>query len=290
MFHDNSRTGSADYVAANTGYFSALGIPLLRGRLFTASDTMDSTHVAVVSESVAREKWPGQDPLGRQIEFGNMDDDLRLLTVVGVVGDVHDEKLESRIFPAIYVDCLQRPKATEAFTVVIRSTSDPAAVMTTARQIMRDLDPNVPPKFAMMDQIVSGSVQARRFNLSLVSVFAGTALLLAVAGLYSVMAYLVARRTNEIGVRMALGANRSTILGMVLRHGLWTAVIGIAAGVATSFLVTRAMVSLLFGLSPTDPLTFAGASLLLIAVALVACYVPARRATKVDPMVALRYN
>jgi ABC-type antimicrobial peptide transport system permease subunit len=173
---------------------------------------------------------------------------------------------------------------------VIRSTGDPAAVMTTARQIMRDLDPNVPPKFAMMDQIVSGSVQARRFNLSLVSVFAGTALLLAVAGLYSVMAYLVARRTNEIGVRMALGASRSTILGMVFRHGLCTAVIGIAAGIVTSFLVTRAMVSLLFGLSPTDPLTFAGVSLLLIAVALVACYVPARRATKVDPMVALRYN
>jgi putative ABC transport system permease protein len=290
MFHDQTRTGDAEYASVGDGYFRVLGIPLLRGRLFDARDTTDSPHVALVSESLAREKWPGQEPLGRQIEFGNMDGDLRLLTVVGVVGDVREDKLEQPPAPTIYVNCRQRPQATSAFNVVIRTGMDPVAITSTVRQIVRDVAPNVPPKFATLSQVVSGSVRGRRFNVILLGVFAGTALLLAVAGMYGVMAYSVTRRTNEIGVRMALGASRSTILGLVLGQGLFTAGIGVAVGVVASLALTRIVASLLFGLTPTDPVTFAAAAVVLMSVALLACYVPARRATNVDPMVALRYE
>ena len=288
MFHDKSRTGDAEYAAASAGYFQALGIPLLRGRLFTDADAFTTPHVAIISESLAQQQWPGQDPLGHLIEFGNMDGDLRLLTVVGVVGDVRENKLEHPPSPTIYVDYRQRPQSTSAFNVVIRGSSDPNTVITQARQILRDLDPNVAPKFATFDQVVSGSLAPRRFNLILVAVFAGTALFLALAGMYGVMSHAVTRRSNEIGIRMALGATRMSILRLVLEQGLLTAAIGVSIGIVAAFAVTRTMGSLLFGLSPTDPVTFAGAALLLTTVALLASYLPARRATQVDPMVALR--
>jgi putative ABC transport system permease protein len=288
LFHDKTRTGYADFVVASADYFRVLGIPLLRGRVFDANDTLSSPHVALISESLAREKWPGQDPLGRQIEFGNMDGDLRLLTVVGVVGDVREQTLEKPAFPAIYVDYRQRPNATYGFNVVVRANGDPAAVIGAVRRVVRDLDPELAPKFATLDQIVSGSVQARRFNLSLVAVFAGTALLLAIVGMYGVMAYSVARRTNEIGVRMALGASPTSIFRLVLGQGLLTAIAGVVFGIAASFAVTRTIASLLYGVSPTDPLTFGEVALLLIAIAVLASYLPARRATKVDPILALR--
>jgi len=226
--------------------------------------------------------------LGRRIEFGNMDGDLHLLTIVGVVGDVRTDALERPAFPAIYVNYRQRPQATSTFNVVMRTNTDPAAITTAARQILRELDPSVPPKFATFEQLVSGSVQRRWFNVMLLAVFAGTALVLALAGMYGVMAYSVSRRSSEIGVRMALGASPMTIVRLVLGQGLWTAIIGIAVGILASFAMTRLMASMLFGLNPTDPLTFAGAALLLMGAALAACYVPARRATRVDPMMALR--
>jgi putative ABC transport system permease protein len=288
LFHDKSRTGDAEYAAASADYFQVLGIPLLRGRVFTDADAMNTPHVAIISDSLARQKWPNQDPLGHQIEFGNMDGDLRLLTVVGVVGDVREDKLEHPPSSTIYVNYRQRPQSTSTFNVVIRATSDPSAVITQARQILRDLDPNVAPKFATFEQVVSGSLAPRRFNLILVGVFAATALFLALAGMYGVMAHAVTRRTNEIGVRMALGASRMSILGLVLGQGLLTAAIGVSIGIVAAFAVTRTMGSLLFGLSPTDPATFAGVALLLTIVALLASYLPARRATQVDPMVALR--
>jgi predicted permease len=290
LFHDRSRTGDANYSAVTAGYFRVLGIPLLRGRLFSADDTFNSPHVALISESLAREKWPNQDPLGRQIEFGNMDGDTRPLTVVGVVGDVHEASLERPPFPTIYVDCLQRPQATSDFNVVLRSPVDPAAVIAAARQIVRQLDPKVPPKFSQLSAVVANSLQSRRFNLTLVGIFAATALLLAMAGMYGVMAYSVARRTSEIGVRMALGASQASVLRLVLEQAIRTTAIGVAVGLMFSWAVTRAIGSLLFGLSPTDPLTFAGVVLLLAAVALLAGYVPARRAAQVDPMIALRYE
>jgi predicted permease len=290
LFRDRSRTGDADYSAATAGYFRVLGIPLLRGRLFNPEDTIGSPHVALISQSLAREKWPNQDPLGRQIEFGNMDGDLRPLTVVGVVGDVREDSLDRPPRPTIYVDCRQRPETSYDFNVVLRTNADPAAIIAAARRILRQLDPNVPPRFATMAEVVSGSVQSRRFNLILVGLFAATALLLAAAGMYGVMAYAVARRSNEIGVRMALGASRTSVLRLVLGQGLLTAGAGALLGLVIAWAVTRALSSLLFGLSATDPLTFTAAAVVLVAVAMLACYLPARRASKVDPMVALRYE
>jgi putative ABC transport system permease protein len=289
-FHNAKRTGYANYSPASEGYFRALGIPLLRGRLFDDRDTIDAPHVAIVSQSLAKEKWPGQDPLGRTIEFGNMDGDLRPLTIVGVVGDVREDSVETPPGPTIYVNYRQRPQATYRFTAVVRSTIDPASVISSARQIVRTLDPNIPPSFSTFSQVLSNSLKARRFNLTLVGVFASTALLLAIAGLYGVMAYAVTQRTGEFGIRTALGASPGNILRLVLGQGIVTALIGVAIGLAGAQALTRTLQSLLFGLSATDPLTFVVVALVLVLVALVACYVPARRAAKVDPMVALRYE
>ncbi|HKN35712.1 MAG TPA: ABC transporter permease [Terriglobales bacterium] len=290
MFHDPSRTGDAEYAPADAGYFRALEIPLLRGRLFDKRDAMNSPHVALISQSLSSEKWPHQDPLGRLIEFGNMDGDLRPLTVIGVVGDVHTESLERPAPPTIYVDIAQRPQSTYDFAVVIRAAADPPAVVSMARQILRELDPNVPPQFGTFDQVVASSLSPRRFNLLLVAVFAATALLLASAGLYGVIAYSVSRRTSEIGLRMALGATPASVLRLVLRQGMVVAAVGLVLGIFASIAVTRTLQSMLFALTATDPTTFAAVVGLLLLVALLACYLPARRAAKVDPVVALRYE
>ncbi len=289
-FHQASRTGYANYSPVDGGYFRALGIPLLRGRWFDDRDTMVAPHVAIVTQSLAQEKWPGQDPLGQRLEFGNIDGDLRPLTIVGVVGDVREDSLEAPPSPTIYVDYHQRPQATYRFSAVIRTDADPAAVISSARKIIRALDPNLPPTFKTMSQVVSSSLQSRRFNLSLVGIFAGTALLLAMAGLYGVTAYAVSKRTGEFGIRIALGASVGSVLRLVLRQGIVTALVGVAIGLAGAFAVTRVLGSLLFDLRATDPVTFAAVVLLLVSVALLACYIPARRAAKVDPMVALRYE
>jgi putative ABC transport system permease protein len=288
LFKDTSRTGEADYCAASDGYFRALGIPLIRGRMFDERDTESAPHVALISESLARVRWPNQDPLGHTLEFGNMDGDLRLLTIIGVVGDTHEYSLETPARPTIYVDIRQRPKG--YFTVVMRADTDPSSVFSAARGIMRELAPDVPPRFRTFSQVYSASLGSRRFNLTLVGVFAGTALLLAMAGIYGVIAYSVTRRTREIGVRMALGASPVNVLRMVLGQGMRTAAMGVVIGIAGSLMLTRTMQSLLFGVTATDPLTFAAVALALAAVALLACYLPARRATRVDPMVALRHE
>jgi predicted permease len=290
LFHTSPHTGYAAYCPVSEEYFRSLGIPLLRGRVFDDRDHIEAPHVAVISESLAREKWPNQDPIGRTIEFGNMDGDPRPLTVVGVVGNIRAESLEADPQPTIYVSYRQRPQATYRFTAVIRTASNPAPIISSAREIVRRLDPNVPPEFGTFVGIVSASLQARRFNLILVGFFAAAALLLAVVGLYGVMAYAVTRRTREIGVRIALGATPAKILSLVLKQGARVTAVGVVIGVVGSFLLTRAIRSLLFGLSSTDPLTFLGVAILLVLVALLACWVPARRAAKIDPMVALRYE
>lgn len=290
LFHNPARTGDADYCVASAGYFRTLGIPLLRGRLFGERDTPEAPHVALISESLAREKWPGQDPLGRKIEFGNMDGDLRLLTVIGVVGDIHQSSVEAPPRPTIYVNYRQRPHATSSFTVVMRTEAAPAGIFQAAREILRHLDPNIPPRFGTFTQALSASLQSRRFNLTLVGVFAASALLLALVGIYGVMAYTVTQRTHEFGVRMALGATAPGILRLVLGQTLVTAAAGVAVGAAGAFLLTRTMQSLLYGVTATDPATFAGVAGLLTLVAILTAYVPARRATRVDPMVALRYE
>src|SRR5215467_2756870 len=290
LFSDRAHTGYADYVVASEGYFRCLGIPLLRGRLFNESDATEAPHVAVISESVARQKWPDQDPLGQTIEFGNMDGDVRLLTIVGIVGDIRANTLESLPRPTIYVNYRQRPRATHEFGVMIRTGSDPAVIFPAARRILAELDPSIPPRFNTFDQVFSASLNGRRFNLVLVGTFALAALLLAMAGIFGVLAYSVARRTREIGVRMALGASVRNVLKLILEQAMLTTIIGIGIGLIASFILTRTMRSLLFEVSATDPVTLLGVALLLTVVALAASYVPARRATKVDPMVALRYE
>jgi ABC-type antimicrobial peptide transport system permease subunit len=251
---------------------------------------MDAPHVALISESLAREKWPNEDPVGHTIEFGNMDGDLRLLTVIGVVGDVRERSLEKPPRPTIYVNYRQRPQATYHFSAVVRTAGDPASVIASARKIVRDLDPDVPPSTSSFTTIFAASTGARRFNLILIGIFSGTALLLAIAGIYGVLAYSVARRTREMGVRMALGATAGKVLRLVLGQAAVTTTVGVLLGLVGSFILMRFLQSMLFEVGAADPLTFAAVALLLFAVALLAAYLPARRATKVDPIVALRYE
>jgi putative ABC transport system permease protein len=288
IFRDKSRLGDADFVVASGGYFKTLDIPLLQGRLFEDRDTIDSPHVALISQSLANDRWPKQNPLGRSIEFGNMDGDLRLLTVIGVVGDVRDHTLESTPVPTIYVDYAQRPRTTWHFTVVMHTNGNSEAVFAAARGILHDLDPNVPPAFRTFAQVYSTSIASRRFSLILVGIFSFSALLLAIAGIYGVISYSVSQRTREIGVRMALGATTREVLLMVLKQGAITGAIGVAAGLLGSFAITRLLQSQLFEISPTDPLTLFGASLLLLLVSIAACTIPGRRASRIDPAIALR--
>jgi putative ABC transport system permease protein len=282
--------GEADYCVASGGYFKALGIALIRGRLFNDGDTANSQPVAIVSRSVAVATWPNQDPLGHTIEYGNMDGDLRLLTVVGVVGDVHERSLEKPADHTVYVDYRQRLRGGRDFTVVMRSATPPSILIADARRVVHAIAPGVAPRFETFRAVFSASLATRRFNLTLVGIFAASALLLAAAGIFGVMAYWVSQRTNEIGVRMALGARKRDVLKMIIGEGTKLALIGVAVGVAGALALTRFLSSLLFGVKPTDPVTFVAVSLILTAVALLASYFPARRAAKVDPMVALRHE
>ena len=288
LLQQKERIGNADFCVATDGYFQVLEIPLIRGRIFDGRDGANSPHVAVISESLARERWPNQDPIGHTIEFGNMDGDLRLLTIVGIVGDTHEYGLDAPPRPTVYVDLLQRPHA--AITLTMLSDADMRSVASAARGILQNLNPEVAAKFQTFSQVYFTSLGSRRFNVILIGFFGITALLLATAGVFGVMAYSVSRRTREIGVRVALGAAPAGILRMILGQGLRTIFIGVAIGIAASLALTRTVQSLLFGVTATDPVTFGGVTLLLVGAALLACYIPARRATKVDPMVALRHE
>jgi predicted permease len=288
LFQQKERIGNADFCVASNGYFQVLGIPLIRGRIFDERDGANSPHVAVISESLARDRWPNQDPIGHTIEFGNMDGDLRLLTIVGIVGDTHEYGLDAPPRPTVYVNLFQRPRGT--ITLTMLSDADTRLITSAARGILQDLDPEIPTRFRTFSQVYSASLGSRRFNFILIGFFGITALLLATAGVFGVMAYSVSRRTREIGVRVALGAASGDVLRMVLSQGLRTIFIGVGIGIAGSLALTRTVESLLFGVTPTDPLTFGAVTLLLIGAALLACFIPARRATKVDPMVALRYE
>ena len=286
LFQQKARLGSADFCVATDGYFRVLGIPLIRGRMFDERDGATAPHVAVISESLAHDRWLHQDPIGHTIEFGNMDGDVRLLTIVGIVGDTHEYGLDEPARPTVYVNLFQRPRA--EMTVTMLSDADTRLVSSAARGILRELNPEVPAKFQTFQQVYSASLGSRRFNVILIGFFGITALLLAAAGVFGVMAYSVSRRTREFGLRVALGATSGDVLRMVLGQGMRTILIGIAIGIVGSFALTRAVASLLFGVTATDPVTFTAVTVSLIAVALLACYIPARRATKVDPMVALR--
>ena len=288
LLQQKERIGIADFCVATDGYFQVLGIPLIRGRIFDERDGANSPHVAVISEALARDRWPNQDPLGHTIEFGNMDGDLRLLTIVGIVGDIHEYGLDTPPRPTVYVNLFQRPRA--ATTLTMLSDADTRLVASAARGILQDLNPEIPARFRTFSQVYSASLGSRRFNVILIGFFGITALLLATTGVFGVMAYSVSRRTREIGVRVALGAATGDVLKMILGQGLRTVFIGVAIGITGSLVLTRTVESMLFGVTATDPLTFGGVTLLVVGAALMACHIPARRATKVDPMVALRYE
>ena len=284
-----AKTGNAEYRVATSRYFAAMGIPILRGRTFDDSDLPNRPHVAVISQTMAQKYWPNEDPIGQRIQFGNMDGDLHLLHIVGVVGDVREESVDVVPDPTVYGFALQRP-ASSSVSVVIRTQVDPATLAPVLRETVRSLDPSLPMSFRTLNQVFSSSLDQRRFSLVIFSVFAGVALLLAMMGIYGVTTYAVTQRTQEIGIRLALGAQVKDILRLVLQQGMLLVVIGEVIGLAGALALTRLMRGLLFGVTPTDSLTFVIVVGVLTVVALLACYVPARRATKVDPLVALRYE
>lgn len=291
MAHDPNLSGHADYCVAGEDYFRTLAIPLVRGRLFGKQDESNAPHVAVISEALARTRWPHSDPIGQTLEFGNMDGDLRPLTVVGIVGDVHAEGLDRPATPIIYVDYRQRGLRLNASpTILLRSAAPAGQIVSAARAVFRDLAPDVPVKFSTFADEMGGWLAARRFLVLLVGVFACAALALAAIGIYGVVAFSVTRRTQEIGIRMAIGAQRGDVLRLVVGEGARLALGGVAIGIAASLAVTSLLSSLLFGVTATDPLTFAAVAGLLGAVALLASYIPARRAMRLDPNIALRYE
>lgn len=284
-----ARTGDADFRRASAGYFASMEIPLLRGRTFDRSDQPNSPHVALISNSVAGKYWPNEDPIGQTIQFGNMDGDLRLLHIVGVVGDVHDRALDAAIRPTVYANSLQRPPSSD-LSVVVRAQVAPSSLIPSMTQAVRSLDSEMPVSFKTLDQVFASSLDQRRFSLVIFGVFGAVALLLAAMGIYGVTSYAVEQRTQEIGIRMALGARMIDVMKLVLSSGMSLALIGAAIGLAGAYAITRVMSNLLFGVAPTDLATFAVVALVLLVVAFLACYIPARRATKVDPLVALRYE
>ena len=288
MLRNKERAGSAEFRIASPGYFETMGIPLVRGRLFEDRDTIDAPHVAVINEALAKSRWPDRDPLGLQIEYGNMDGDLRPYTIVGIVGDTRDGGFGASPRPMFYGNARQRPRRIATFTIVAHTTGDPSDLIGRAGQIVRILDPDVPPRFRTIRQIVTRSVADRRFSLLLLSTFAGAALLLAVIGIYGVMSYVVTLRTQEIGVRVALGAKPRDIAGLVLGQGARLVVTGLMLGLIGAALLTRLLSTMLYGLTPTDPVTYASVAGVLALTAVAACQIPAWRATRVDPLTALR--
>jgi predicted permease len=268
-------------------YFKTMGIPLVRGRVFSASDTREATPVVIVNEAFARVAWPGEDPLGKRFTAGNATRGTSAVTVVGVVGDVRHVALDARPEPELYRPHAQTPMG--AVTLTLRVSGDPLAVAGLARQTVNTIDADVPiSDVRSMDQVMSQSVARPRLIMSLLLVFAGVGVILGAVGVYGVIAYAVGERRGEIGVRIALGAEPGRVAGAVLAQGMRYAAVGVAIGLAGSLAVTRVMRTLVFGVSTTDPLTFVGLSLFLVAVAAVASYLPARQAARTDPMVALR--
>jgi predicted permease len=278
------------------GYISAMHIALLSGRDIDQSDVQGRPGAVLISQSFAKLFWPNENPIGKHLTLYFFRDLPRV--VVGVVADVKLDALnETRPTPALYTPLAQVAPTTGGtwhsfgLNLAVRTNADPLNVASMVANSIREVDAEVPLlNIQTMEESVSASLSPQRFTMLLLVVFAGTALLLAAAGIYGVMAYMVTRRTQEIGVRMALGAAASDVLRLVIGQGMWTTAIGVAIGIGGAFALTRTMQSLLFGVSTTDPMTLAGVVLLLAAVSVFACWVPARRATKVDPLVALRYE
>jgi ABC-type antimicrobial peptide transport system permease subunit len=265
-----------------------MNVPLLRGRTFDSRDGPDAPHVALVSAALATAKWPNEDPIGKIIQFGNMDGDLRPFTVIGIVGDLRQWSLALTPRPTFYAFVRQRPVAAGRLNIVMATVGDRTPVIAAAQRVVRDLRPDIPARLRTIETIVAESVADRRFVLFVVGVFGGSALLLATLGVYSVISYLVAQRSREISIRVALGAQKHEVIRLVLRQGALVALVGIAAGAAASLGLTRLLGTLLYEVSPTDPAAFVMMVALLTLVALLASWLPARRAARVDVMDILR--
>ncbi len=276
----------SDRRAATSDYLQTMKIPLLKGRHFTDRDNAEAPLVAIIDETMARLYWPNEDPVGKRLSFQNVN---QWREIVGVVGPVKHKALDADLRGQLYYPHAQ--SAQGSMYLVVRTATNPMSLASAVQNAVRTIDKDQPVyNVRTMQEIFSNSVAQRRFSMLLLGIFAAVALVLAAVGLYGVMAYSVTQRTHEIGVRMALGAQPDDVLKMVLGQGAVLALVGVTIGLIAAFALTRVMLSLLFGVSATDTVTFVSISLLLTVVALLASYIPARRATKVDPMVALRYE
>lgn len=286
----NPKTGQgALFFEVSEDYFHSMGIPLLEGRNFANTDASGATPVAIISQETALRCWPHENPLGKHFSFPGGLPPSKPFQVIGVVGDIRNFGLGEAPQPAAYFPIRQMPPD-DAF-IVMQAKRNPMALVGVLRDAVKAVDKSEPiSSLATMDQLISRSVSGPRTRSVALTTFGGLALLLAIVGVYGIMSYAVTERTHEIGVRMALGAQHSNVLWMVIREGMLLAAAGIAIGVGGALALTRFLQSLLFEIKPTDAVTFAGVTILLAAVSLTACYIPARRAMKVDPMVALRYE
>jgi putative ABC transport system permease protein len=277
----------ADMILVSNDYFRALSLPVRRGRYFSDTDTKDAPRVVIINEAMKRQFFASEDPLGKRINLGSEKEPL-WAEIVGVVGDVKYAGLEAEIQPAIYQPVAQNA-SWGMFLIVKTETADPSSLVASVRKEISSLDSELPvAKISTLDERLAAAVTQPRFRTTLIAIFAAIALILASVGIYGVISYSVTQRTHEIGIRMALGAGARDVLRLVIGQGMTLALIGIGIGLAAALALTRVLASLLYGVSATDPLTFVGVSLLLVMVALLACFIPARRATKVDPMIALR--
>ena len=283
---------NAYYRSVSPGYFQTMGIALAAGRHFTDHDNETAPRVAIINQRMAHRIWPDQDPIGKRVRWSDgpwSGGEPQWMTIVGVVADVKQYGLETEEELAIYVPYAQKTTAWRWLSLVVRTNAEPTSLARAVTGEIHLVDRNLPVYLVQpMEQIVSESLGARRFNTLLLGILAAIALTLAALGIYSVISYSVSQRTREIGIRTALGAQKGDILRLVLRQGLGLTLVGVAGGLIVSVALTRLLSSLLYGVSATDALTFTSVAVMLMIVALLACYIPARRATKVDPMVALR--
>src|ERR1051325_8133776 len=279
---------SGNYRSVSPNYFRAMSVPMVQGRAFTEQDKEGAPGVMIVNQELAHRVFPGENPVGKRISFGSPDPNQVIWwEIVGVAANVRSLELKEEPTPEFYFSSLQNPF--QGMSLVIRSSAEPSGLSAAVRQIVAEVDKSVPvSNVQTMDHIVSESITPPRFNLFLLALFGTVAMLLSAAGIYGVTAYTVTQRTHELGIRLALGAQVGDVLKMILGQGMAVIGIGLVIGLAAAFALVRLLRSFLFGVGEKDPFTFVVITVLLLIVALIACYIPARRATKVDPLEALR--